>query len=103
MVTGTLGNNGKFVLHCLGLLLGDNLQRATMTGTLEGKVASIDNLSWVQFLIGIFTLTAGRNAVSQLTFAITFRQWGLIVCTIVPDDIARWHITTSTETELNGT
>ena len=103
MVAGALGNHRQFILHSLCLLLGDNLQGATMAGTLEDKVAPVDNLTGVQLLLGIFTLTTGRDTVGQLALAIAFGQWGQVVGSVIPYNITGRHIATGTKAELYGT
>ena len=74
-----------------------------MTGTLEGQVTTVDNLTGVQLLLGIFALTAGRDTVSQLALAIAFGQWGKVVGTVIPDNITGRHIATGAEAELYRT
>ena len=73
-----------------------------MTCTLEGKVATINDLAWIEAQLGIFTLTACRNTVCQLTFPITFWQRRLVVGSVVPDNVARRHVSSCSKAEFDG-
>ena len=102
MVAWALGHLWQFAFHLLCLLGGDDFECAAVAGSLEGEVATIDNLARVELQLGVFALTACGDAVGQLALAVAFGQWRLVVNAVVPDDVAGRHVAACAEAELDG-
>ena len=102
MITGALGHLRQLILHGLSLFLRNDTERTSMAGTLEDKVAAIDNLTGIDLLLGVLTLSAGRDTCSQFTLTVSFGQRRQIVHSILPGHIAGRHIATSAKAEQDG-